>query len=390
MSIMSFVSSQIKRLIFKREAVVGVKTESLEESIDVYNIEVEETHNYFSSFLTHNCDDIVSEKEIKAGNPEAYESAWTWFLTGPLQRLQPSGRIVVIGTRWSKADPIGKIKRRMKTDPENSDKYESIEFTALDENDESNFPEIWPTAELIAKRNNTIPQLWNAQYMQNPTTAAGAIVSKEMWRKWDRFTRVKGTNEVDFDPPECFLTLMSLDTAFTKNKRSNPTAMTVWGCFNYVDPHGSGEEIPCIILLYSEKRKMEFDELKKQCKIWNSEWNPDVILIEEKSSGPMLRSELNAAGIMVTPVLPKPREDKVSRLNSVAPIFASKRVWYIPTFANEACVDEVNDFPNGDEDDFTDSTAYAVRYLRRTGMVGAEGDAKFADEETERRSRYGD
>lgn len=318
------------------------------------------------------CDDIVNEQDAKSGKPEAYDSAWTWFLSGPQQRLQPGGRIVIIGTRWSKADPIGRVKRRAKEEP-GADIYESIEFAALDEKDESNFPEMWSSEKLRRTRANSIPHLWNAQYMQNPTTASGAIVSKHMWQKWSKSKEI-GFGEVEYVPPVCNFTMIVLDTAFTANKRSNPTALTVWGGFTIADDESGEEDIQCIILLYCEKKKMEFQELKKQAKIWTKNWEPDVVLIEDKSSGPMLRSELNQAGIFVTPVTPKPHEDKVSRLHSITGVFAAKRVYYMPTYANEACIEEVNDFPNGAEDDYTDTVAYAIRHFRSGGMVKAEED----------------
>lgn len=387
MRLLPFISSQINRLVFKEEPVIGVQIESLEEPVPVYNIEVSDTHNYFSSFLNHNCDDLLTEQDSLSGNPDLYENIWTWVLSGPMQRLQPGGRLIHIATRWSKLDPIGKVQRRMKDDPY-AEQYESIVIPALDKNDESTFPEIWSTKALHAKRNLLMPHMWNAQYMQNPTVASGAIISRDKWQVWDKCKPIPGTNEVIYTPPQCKLILMVMDTAYTNNKRSDPTAVTVWGCFNHLDPL-SGEEQGCLILLWCDKKKMEFPELKRQAKEWIKEWEADVVLIEAKSSGPMLISELNQAGIPAIGVTPKPLEDKVSRLNSVTSVFASKRVFYMPTHSNEALIEEVNDFPQGDEDHYSDCTAYAVRWFRQSGMVVPADDASWAKGDNEGPTTHG-
>ena len=45
-------------------------------------------------------DDPHSEQD--AMNPEALERAYEWYTSGPRQRLQPGGAIVVVMTRWKK------------------------------------------------------------------------------------------------------------------------------------------------------------------------------------------------------------------------------------------------------------------------------------------------
>lgn len=319
------------------------------------------------------CDDLVSEQEARSGDPKVYDSAWSWYQSGPLQRLQPGGRICQIATRWSKADPIGRVLKKMDTDP-GADRYESIVYPALDENGESTFPEFWSTEELQAKKNNMLPHFWNAQYQQNPTSDSSSIVPKSRWRKWDHYSE----RHHGFIPPKCGFVMLVLDTAFTKNKRSNPTAYTVWGAFEHQD---SGDKAPSthIILLGAGKKKMEFGELKKEAKQWIEEWKPDMTLIEAKSSGPMLRSELADAGIFTEACAPKANEDKTLRLNSVSEVFSSGKVWYIPVMECEAVIQEVHDFPAGDEDDYTDTVAYALRKFREGGMVRTDQDLKESE-----------
>jgi hypothetical protein len=51
-------------------------------------------------------DDPHSEQEaaIAETNPDIYDKTYEWYTSGPRQRLQPGGSIVIVMTRWSKRD----------------------------------------------------------------------------------------------------------------------------------------------------------------------------------------------------------------------------------------------------------------------------------------------
>ena len=42
-------------------------------------------------------------------SPTAMESAYDWYTSGPRQRLQPGGKIILVMTRWSNKDLTGKL-----------------------------------------------------------------------------------------------------------------------------------------------------------------------------------------------------------------------------------------------------------------------------------------
>ena len=52
-------------------------------------------------------DDPHSEQD--ALSPSAYDNAWEWYTSGPRQRLQPGGSIIIVQTRWSKKDITGRL-----------------------------------------------------------------------------------------------------------------------------------------------------------------------------------------------------------------------------------------------------------------------------------------
>ena len=52
-------------------------------------------------------DDIHSEQD--ALSPTALDNAWDYYSSGPRQRLQPGGSIVIVMTRWSTKDLTGRL-----------------------------------------------------------------------------------------------------------------------------------------------------------------------------------------------------------------------------------------------------------------------------------------
>ena len=54
-------------------------------------------------------DDPHSEQD--ALSETAMENAYEWYTSGPRQRLQPGGRIVIVMTRWSTKDLTGQLMK---------------------------------------------------------------------------------------------------------------------------------------------------------------------------------------------------------------------------------------------------------------------------------------
>ena len=84
-------------------------------------------------------DDPHSEQD--ALNPEALERAYEWYTSGPRQRLQPGGAIVVVMTRWNMKDLTGKLFKSQKE--LKADKWEIIEFPAIMPSGKPVWPQYW-------------------------------------------------------------------------------------------------------------------------------------------------------------------------------------------------------------------------------------------------------
>ena len=323
-------------------------------------------------------DDPHSEQDGKNLNSDSFDAVYDWYMTGPRQRLQPGGAIVLVMTRWGKKDLTGRLLDYAAKNP-NADQWEVIEFPAILPSGKPLWPEFWSLEELEATKATIFPRFWAAQYQQEPTSAESAIIKKDWWQLWEKD-----------DPPQCEYVIQSWDTAFTKNERSDYCACTTWGVFyhEYRKPMTSTiVKTPAIVLLDSFKEKMEFPELKEAAFKHYKEYNPDTLLVEAKASGQSLIQELRQMGIPVQEFVPSKGNDKIARVNAVTDLFASGMVWHPDTRWAHELIDEVADFPNGEHDDLVDSMTQALIRYRQGGFIRLPSD-EVDEPQPRRRTAY--
>jgi predicted phage terminase large subunit-like protein len=306
-------------------------------------------------------DDPHSEQEAALAqvNPDIYNKTYEWYTSGPRQRLQPGGAIVIVMTRWSQRDLTAQVLKAAAA--RDGDQWEVIDFPAILPDGGPLWPEFWSLKELEVLREELPSSKWQAQYMQQPTSDNSAIIKREWWKIWE-----------DETPPYCEYLIQSWDTAFTKNERSDYSACTTWGVF--YQPDDTGIEQANIIALNAFKKRMEFPELKMRAYEEYQEWQPDALIVEAKASGAPLVFELRAMGIPVQEFTPTRGNDKIARLNAVADIFASGKVWVPNTRWADELIDEVASFPSGEHDDLVDSTSQALLRYRRGGFIRLQSD----------------
>jgi predicted phage terminase large subunit-like protein len=304
-------------------------------------------------------DDPHSEQEAKLAmtDPSIFDSVYEWYTSGPRQRLQPGGSIVIVMTRWSTKDLTGRILKSSIED-EKVNEWEIIELPALLPSGNPLWPEFWPIEELEALKAELPVSKWNAQYQQKPTSEEGAIIKREWWKMWEAER-----------PPSCEFIIQSWDTAFTKNNRSDYSACTTWGVF-----HPDEGPDAHVILLDAFKERMEFPELKRKAfEMWK-DWEPDAFVVEAKAAGAPLIYELRQMGIPVQEFTPSRGNDKVVRVNAVSDLFSSGKVWAPRKRWAEEVMEEIAGFPYSDNDDLTDSTTQALIRFRKGGFVRLQTD----------------
>jgi len=312
-------------------------------------------------------DDPVSEQDALSST--ALDTIYEWYTSGPRQRLQPGGSIIIVMTRWSIRDLTAKVLA--KQSEKGADKWDIVEFPAIMPSGKSLWPEYWKLEELEGVKASIPVGKWNAQYMQNPTAEEGAIIKREWWQKWEKE-----------DPPECNYIIQSYDTAFSKSDRADYSAVTTWGIFTESE---SNEEH--IMLLDAVKGRWEFPQLKEEANELYKLYDPDMVLIEQKGSGMPLTQELRRMGIPVTPFTPSRGADKFTRMHSCAPVFESGMVWCPDTNFADEVMEECASFPNGEHDDLADSMTQAILRFRQGGFIITPTDYNDEDDYEFRSSR---
>ena len=304
-------------------------------------------------------DDPHSEQD--AMSLPLLDSCYEWYTSGPRQRLQPGGTIVIVMTRWSTADLTGRLLNRQTEN--NADQWEVVELPAIFE-DSGNvlWPEFWKREELDAVKASIPVSKWNAQYQQNPTSEEGAIIKREWWNLWEKD-----------DPPPCSYIIQSYDTAFSKKETADYSAITTWGVFTPSD--GAGE---AIILLDAQKGRWDFPELKAVAQEQYNDFEPDMVLIEAQASGTPLTHELRAMGIPVVNYRPSRGNDKMTRVHAVSPVFEAGMVWAPDHVFADEVIEECAAFPFAPHDDYVDTTTQAILRFRQGNFINL-----YSDEEEE-------
>jgi predicted phage terminase large subunit-like protein len=314
-------------------------------------------------------DDPHSEQDALSAT--AMESAYEWYTSGPRQRLQPGGKIVVVMTRWSTKDLTGKLLAHQKE--AKSDKWDVVEFPALldtgTKKERPVWPEYWKMSELESVKATLPVGKWSAQWMQQPTSEEGAIIKREWWRKWKH----------DWIP-DLHHVIQSYDTAFLKKETADYSAITTWGVFY------PNEDSPAnLILLDSVKERLEFPELRRRALEQYKYWQPESVIVEQKASGTPLTHELRQMDIPVSTFTPSRGNDKHVRVNTCAPLFESGMIWAPEQRFAEEVIEECAAFPHGDHDDLVDAMTMAVMRFRQGGFISHPED--YVEEKSVPRKR---
>ena len=314
-------------------------------------------------------DDPHSEQD--ALSPGVLDSHYEWYTSGPRQRLQPGGAIVLVMTRWSIKDLTGKLLEAQGKD-DKTDQWEVVEFPAII-NDKPMWGNFWTMDGLMGVKASIPVSKWNAQWMQAPTSEEGALIKREWWKMWE-------PEKI----PKLQYIIQSYDTAFSKKETADYSAITTWGIFKPSD-----DDPQNIILLDAKRGRWNFPELKEMAKKEYAYWEPEVVLIEAKASGLPLTHELQKAGIPVINFTPSKGNDKHSRVNSVAPLFEAGTVW-VPSDRRwaEEVMEECAAFPFGDHDDYVDSMTQALMRYRQGYYVELKDDFKDEPTNGQRREYY--
>jgi len=319
-------------------------------------------------------DDIVSEKTVTDGGLDA---AWQWYQEGLYTRLMPQGVIIAVATRWSKADPLGRIQSKMANDP-NYEKWDVINIPALNYEEghygdddhivSGHWEEFWSVKDLLRIKASVGIYAWMSQYMGNPTGRGTGVIDEEdvVWWEGSEF-------------PQFEYILQSYDTAFEKDEENDPTAYTMWGVFR---PRGVFSGITydgsrqCVMCIGHVTKNMDYPQLKKFAMGKYRAHSPHNVIIEAKASGKPMIQELRLAGVPIVEYSPsRATGNKKARFFSVSTMFTEHSVFFPKHFQwAEELVQILLDYPNGEIDDPVDSTTQALNFIKKGNWVTSKDD----------------
>jgi predicted phage terminase large subunit-like protein len=132
-------------------------------------------------------DDYI--KEIKEALSPAYRDyIWNWYVTTFRTRLEPSGSIIIIATRWHSDDLIGRLLKHEKG------VWEYIELPAMAQQDDilkrplgsPLFPERYKIEDLQEMRKTMGTVFFQALYQQRPVDETMRITNSTWLKTWPR------------------------------------------------------------------------------------------------------------------------------------------------------------------------------------------------------------
>lgn len=224
------------------------------------------------------------------------------------------------------------------------------------------------------------------QLQQRPAPAAGGIIKKAWFKPW----------KSEFIP-KCSYIIQGWDTASSARKEAAYSACLTMGIFK--DDMGQ----PALILLGAWRKRVEFPELyetvqrmvkdygwtTKDRKMRNG-YKPDLVLVEEKSTGIPLIQTFNKAGAMLTAWRPDKYGDKIERVRRVTHILESGRV-FVPMQAPdytrprnyaEVLINQAASFPNADSRDFVDCLSMILQRVINSGWIQHPMEKTAREEDT--------
>ncbi len=305
---------------------------------------------------------LIIDDPIKNAEDAASETYRTklgeWYRTTARTRLQPNAKVVIIQTRWHKADLAGQLLELANTDPQ-ADQWIVLNLPALQDN-KALWPERYPVDVLTNIRATIGSRAFEALYQGSPIIAEGNVFKREWWH----YYKVR---------PDIKYKIHSWDTAYKGKTTNDYSVCTIWGVAN------NG-----FYLLEVFRERLEFPELKRACISAYERDKPQTVYIEDEASGQSLIQELRRETRL--PILPvKVDKDKVLRANAVTPLIESGRV-YLPEYASwlHDYIEELSAFPNAAHDDQVDSTTQALQQMAnpiRYGF-GFSGETEVSEDGT--------
>ena len=292
------------------------------------------------------CIDDPHKSGEEADSVIARDSVWSWYQTVAYQRLEANAKVILTMTRWHEDDLAGRLLKQK------DEGWIELKLPAIADNEEEYRKEgealwAWKFDEEALKRKRGVigARAWGAQYQQKPVLEESAIFKREWFRFYDAQAEL----------PHVFRYIWSWDTASKAKAQHDYSVGTFWA-----------ETSNGFYLQFVWRGKCVYTELRQQIINMQSNWEADVILIEDASSGIQLLQDLQESTNL--PVVPEKCEgrSKEARAVAISHLFESGKVFFPKNedFVN-ILIDELVSFPASKRKDQVDSISQALKFMKR-------------------------
>ncbi len=363
---MPYIGTFTDEYTYISEFVISVET--LYRPSRVYDIQVEDNHNYFANgILVHNCiiiDDPIKSRE-EAQSLTYREKVWDWYTNDLYTRLEPGGAMILVMTRWHEDDLAGRI-----LNSEEADAWRIVRLPALAESGDllGRLPgealnvERYPVEELAKIRSVLGSWAFEALYQQRPMPAEGGLFKREWFSKF-----------IDAAPVQVEARTRYWDRAATAGDGDYSVGVKM---SRLADGQYVIEDV-----VRGQWNTGERDRIIKQC----AETDPlgTRIYVEQEPGSSGVDSVKALIRLLAGyPVF----ADRVTGSKTVrAEPFSAQceagNVMLVRAKWNAAFLDELLSFPNGAHDDQVDASAGAFNALQ-----GGAGLAEFYRKELEKKN----
>lgn len=313
-------------------------------------------------------DDPIKGRE-EAESPRLMEKLWDWYTSTLYTRLEPKvGAIVVIQTRWSETDLIGRLlEQEMNVSEKGRENWTIIDWPAISEDADSRPPlpshcEIVPDwreepGDALVPQRYDIDELerireaigsrdFAALYQQRPAPVSGNLFNPAWWQEYGAEDPLPNFDRI----------MLSVDCTFTDASNSD-----------YVVGMVVGQAGNRYYVLDMSREKVDIVGTINMISRMYNRHRLSGTIIELAASG-------YAAYQLMSKRVPgligfKPEKSKVARAMGIIPIVEAGNV-FLPKSAAwmDSFMNEMNLFPGSKNDDIVDALTMAINYMAQRTM----------------------
>jgi predicted phage terminase large subunit-like protein len=296
-------------------------------------------------------DDILSPEQ--ALSDTVRQTANDWIDQTFLTRFndEKTGVFVNVQHRLHEADPTGHLIEKggftVLSIPMEAEKRTIIDFGSVKVKRKAGgllHLERFGKAEVAQKKRDVGSYAWAGQYQQRPAPLVGGMIQLSWFKRY----KVKPRNVIR--------RIQSWDTAGKGKEINNPSVCGTWL-----------ETEKGYYLEDVYRNRIGYPGLKRAAKSKYKQKRPDLILIEDKSSGEVLIQDLREDPEDHYPIKAiMPVNDKITRMSTASPTIEAGLVWLpenAPWLADFEL--EISNFPNSETADQVDMVSQFLNYVKK-------------------------